>query len=199
MEQESSTQVDKIVKDAKPTEDPVKKEESANPNKPQLPSAKLLLSAAQKENDYEIDRKKTLETRASIFVAFSGVLFTLITKIMDFNYFKNVQPVEFISYATVFGVFFLLPFLLLLVSVYCFLHVIIVKKYSRFDLIGFDESSATLTEEQTAFYLMEKYRDVVSVNYLMNNKKSIYFLVGVISIGVAALLIAGMYLIAFVR
>jgi hypothetical protein len=199
MEQESNKQADQTIEDTKPTEDPAKKEESLIANNPPLPSAKLLLSTTQKENDYEIDRKKTLETRSGIFVAFSGVLFTLITKIMDSNYFKNVQPAEFISKAVVFGVFFLIPFLLLLVSVYCFLHVIIVKKYARFDLIGFDESSATLTEEHTAFYLMEKYRDVVHVNCLLNDKKSVYFLVGVICIGIAALLIAGMCLIAFVR
>lgn len=174
--------------------DEIKKEET-----PSLPSAKLLLATAQKENDYEIDRKKTFETRAGIFIAFSGVLFTLLIKIMDSNYFKNVQPAEFTSYAIVFCVFFLIPFLLLLVSVYCFLHVVIAKKYHRFDLTGFDADSASLKEEQAAFYLMERYRDIVNNNHHVNTKKSIFFLVGVICIGVSALLITCMFLIAFVQ
>ncbi|HEY2491725.1 MAG TPA: hypothetical protein VGI33_02180 [Paenibacillus sp.] len=164
-----------------------------------LPSAKLLLATAQKENDYEIDRKKTFETRSGIFIGFSGVLFTLLSRVMDFDIFKNVQPTKFISYALLFGIFFLLPLILLIISVYCFLHVIIVKKYTRFDLTGFDSDSAALTEEQSAFYLMEKYRDVVNINSKVNDTKSIFFLIGVLCIGCSALLISSMYIISYMN
>lgn len=163
-----------------------------------LPSAKLLLAVAQKENDYEIDRKKTFETRSAVFIAFTGVLITLMTKIMDSKYFDNVQPADFITYAIKFGLFVMLPSILLVVAVYCFLYVIIARKYDRFDLAGFERATAKLPEEQSALFLMEKYRDVVNKNCKVNHRKSIYFMIGVISIGVAALLTATMAFIAFI-
>ncbi|WP_338842169.1 hypothetical protein [Paenibacillus glucanolyticus] len=163
-----------------------------------LPSAKLLLSVAQKENDYEIDRKKTFETRSAVFIAFTGVLITLITKIMDSKYFDNVQSTDFISYAIKFGVFLLFPSILLVGAVYCFLYVIIARKYDRFDLAGFEKDTAKLPEEQSALFLMEKYRDVVNKNCKVNNRKSVYFMIGVITIGIAALLIGVMTFIVFV-
>lgn len=167
-------------------------------NNDNLPSAKLLLSVAQKENDYEIDRKKTFETRSAVFVAFTGVLITLITKIMESKYFDNVQPAEFISYAIKFGLFLLFPSILLIVAVYCFLYVMIPRSYVRFNLDGFEKQAAKLPEEQSALYLMEKYRDVVNTNSIVNTRKSVYFRIGVITIGVAALLVGLMTFIVFV-
>ncbi|MCR8845301.1 hypothetical protein NQ117_16575 [Paenibacillus sp. SC116] len=167
-------------------------------NNDKLPSAKLLLSVAQKENDYEIDRKKTFETRSAVFVAFTGVLITLITKIIESKYFDNVQPAEFISYAIKFGLFLLLPSILLIVAVYCFLYVMIPRSYVRFDLEGFEKQTAKLPEEQSALFLMEKYRDVVNTNSIVNTRKSVYFRIGVITIGVAALLVGVMTFIVFV-
>jgi len=161
-----------------------------------FPSAKLLLSITQKENDYEIDRKKTFETRSAVFVAFSGVLFTLLIKVLESDYFKNVQPTDFIPRAVVFG-FFLFSSLLLLVSIYCFFYVIIAKKYARFDLDGFEEDSAIRDEDESAFHLMERYRDVVINNCKINDKKSVYFIVGVICIGVSALFTVLMTFTAF--
>lgn len=172
--------------------------EEKDQQKHDLTSAKVLLTAAQKEYEYETDRKKTLETRAGVFVAFSGLLVTLITRVMDFEYFKDVQPDEFISYAVIFGLFLMIPFLCLLVSLFCFVHVIIVKKYSRLNISIFDEEMAKLPEEEMTFYLMEKYQEIVFNNRPLNNRKSKYFLVGSITTGVAAFLLATMYLIVFV-
>lgn len=163
-----------------------------------LPSAKLLLSVAQKENDYEIDRKKTFETRSAVFIAFAGVVITMITKIMDSKYFDNVQPTDFITYAIKFGLFLLLPSILLVVAIYCLLYVMIPRSYIRFDLDGFGKQTAKLPEEQSALFLMEKYRDVVNTNSNVNTKKSIYFRIGVITLGVAALLVGVMTFIVFV-
>jgi hypothetical protein len=167
--------------------------------KAELTSAKVLLASAQKEYEYEIDRKKTLETRSGVFIAFSGVLFTIITKTLDLDYFKNVRSEEFYSHAVVFSIFFMLPLLLMLFSVYCFIRVIIVKKYSRLDVSMFTEKLAKLPEMEMSFYLMEKYQEIIQINRPINTKNSNYFLRGTKTIGVAAFLIVSMYLIGSIN
>lgn len=181
-------------------EEPEKEENSDKSDSESVvsyPSAKLLLAITQKENDYEIDRKKTFETRSAVFVAFSGVLFTLLTKVLESDYFKNVQPTDFIPRATVFGCLLVSGFLLI-VSIFCFFHVIIAKRYARFDLDGFEEDTAIRNEEESAFHLMERYRDVVNNNCKINDRKSSYFVIGVMCIGVSALLTVIMTFMAFV-
>jgi hypothetical protein len=199
IEQDEVSKVEDVESDTETQEETVENnnEDGSKNEDVRFPSARLLLSVAQKENDYEIDRKKTFDTRSAVLIAFTGVLITQLTKIMESTYFKNVQPTEFISYAVLFGLFFLLPLVLLLVAIYCFLYVIIVRKYARFDLVGFEKETAKLSEEQIALYMMEKYRDVVNNNCKVNDRKSVYFLVGVVCLGVAAFLTVCMTIIAF--
>ncbi|MEX3615466.1 hypothetical protein [Paenibacillus glucanolyticus] len=163
-----------------------------------MPSAKLMLSVAQKEYEYEVDRKKTLETRAGIFVAFVGVMFAFIARNADIVIFNNINQTQFMLYALIFGLFFLIPVLLLLASLYCFIHVIVTKKYLRVDLKNFNENRAQLKEEISALKIMNAYVKVVALNTEQNDIKSKYFSIGVITTGIASALIVLMYLISFI-
>ncbi|CAH1201381.1 hypothetical protein PAECIP111893_01594 [Paenibacillus plantiphilus] len=156
-----------------------------------------MLGIAQKEYEYEVDRKKTLETRAGIFLAFIGVLFTLISRSIDTSMFSSFQGNHFVLYATIYGLFLLIPILLLLVSLYCFVHVIITKKYTRLELKDFNDTRAKLTEEESAVRNMKAYVKVVSTNTEKNDTKTKYFNTGVLCTAVAAVLIILLYIITF--
>lgn len=168
-----------------------KKEES----KVEYPSAKLMLGIAQKEYEYEVDRKKTLETRSGIYVAFIGVMFTFVTKNVDITMFTTVPQNFFMVYALLFGLFYLIPLLLLTFAFYCFTHVIISKTYARLDMKNFNENRAQLSEDKAALKIMSYYKETVTVNTERNDKKSKYFNYGVKSTGIAAALILLLFII----
>jgi hypothetical protein len=163
-----------------------------------LSSSKLMLAIAQKEYEYEVDRKKTFETRAGIFVAFIGVMFTFVSKNIDFAVFTDVPQSRFMLYAVLLGLFYLIPLLLLIFSFYCFTNVIISKTYTRLDMKNFNETRAQLSEDKFAFKIMNYYKEVVKVNTQRNDIKGRYFNYGVTCTGIASGLILILYLISVI-
>jgi hypothetical protein len=163
----------------------------------EYPAAKLMLSIAQKEYEYEVDRKKTLETRAGIFVAFTGVVLTFLSNNLKTSFFKSIGEDQFILYATIFAVFFVIPIILLLVALYSFVHVIITKPYTRIELKDFNDSHAKLKEDVTAVRYAKAYVKIVSLNSEKNNKKTKYFNTGVICTSISSVLLILFYFITF--
>lgn len=190
----------KICSDGQKNQDSITSEkyDSTEKKSPEMkyPSAKLLLSVIQKENDIEIDRKKALETRAGIFMGFSGALLAFFTKNIDFSFFNNVNPSQFMLFASLFAILFLGPIILLLIGVYNFIRVIATKEYKRIGLGGFSEDIAQQLEDETALQLMEAYRDVVESNGKSNEDKTKFFRRGIFGISIATALMLIMYIIS---
>lgn len=161
-----------------------------------LPSANLMLSVAQKEYEYEVERKNTLENRAGIFLAFVGVVLTFISQTINKDFFDAIPQNQFVVFAVLVACFLIIPLILLLASLYFFVHVIVTKEYTRIELKSFNEERAKLKEETVAFKTMSSYIKVVAINGNKNNKKSKYFNCGVICSSVATFLIIIMYFIA---
>lgn len=162
--------------------------------KDEFTSAKLMLGVIQKENDLEADRKKTIETRVSALLAFSGVLLLFFTNKADLSFLKDVAYDNFYRHYIIFTVFFVVPLLTLISSILFFVRVLSTREYKRLGLGGFHETNAHLSEDEAAMKLIINYREAIKLNSTENDKKTQLFKRGIYCLAFSLIMVIGMFI-----
>jgi len=152
----------------------------SNINITKFPSGELLLSVIQKEYDYELSRKSTLETRA-------GIVLTIIISMLTFAVTKIKIDFSALSISNVSIVVLLFTFLLatifcvvsLFLSITLLTNVLLTKEYSRLDLKDFKEEYGEYAKDIIAMALTEEYKSIVTANQIVNNLKAKHYKTGV--------------------
>ena len=146
-------------------------------------SAKLLLEAIQKEYEYDINKLSDLYSRTGIILAVLTVYLGYVLSNSDyFTFFKTSQNKEIgCTENIVLNLLYFFSIVLVFVSGYCFFKVLITASYNRLDPTkGFNQTIANQSEEENAFYLMQRYAEIVLCNKPRVDKKYTYYKIGII-------------------
>lgn len=162
-----------------------------------FPSAEVLLSAIQKEYEFELSRKKDLETRAGIFLPLIIALCTFI--LSNFNardlFQFNLEQAD-IVYTIVTVLIILTKFICLILALLYFIKVLIVYRYERIDLKEFTEELAEHEKDVIEMSLINIYRDIVEKNQTVNDKKAIYYTKGIYYLIGFVILMLGLFILS---
>ncbi|MED1795160.1 hypothetical protein [Brevibacillus nitrificans] len=140
-------------------------------------SGKLLLSTMQKENDLEIDNKKTLETRASTLIAFVGVILVLFINNFNLSVLDKIE--SRLLYAIIFILTLVIPLASFGTTLYNLFRVMDTRPYRRINLINKDlVSLSDLTEEEVALRFSRAYQEGLKENVTTNDQKKRNFKIG---------------------
>lgn len=154
------------------------------------PSAELMLSVLQKEYEYEINRKNSLESRAGILLTFTGALLVLLSsslKLPDFNEIEIKTFYEALPYVFILFINIII-IALLIVTIIILFSVISIRTYNRIEIKGFNEANAKENLHIIALDLMKSYKDVLNYNIEVNNKKAKLFNLGVLLITISIII-----------
>ncbi|OAJ75161.1 hypothetical protein AYJ08_05975 [Brevibacillus sp. SKDU10] len=159
----------------KPTEDPAQSQHL------ETLSSKLLLSILQKENDLEVDSKKTIETRSGVLMGFVGVILVFFLNNFNFTILNKIQS-HFI-YTIIFIISLLFPLISFGFTFYYFIKAIDTREYLRIDLTtkNLDKLSKE-KEEKLALDLSIVYQNSLKQTIIANHSKKNLFKKGVYSI-----------------
>ncbi|WP_416420561.1 hypothetical protein ACLZHR_09625 [Priestia aryabhattai] len=149
-----------------------------------FPSGEILLSAVQKEYDYEQARKVALETRAGILIPFAAAVLTFAVSYIKISDLKKIKII-FVTDAFLYFFYLLLALIAiasLIVSLFFLMKVFIASKYNRLSIGEFDMNYGMEKKDEVAIALASKYRDIIHHNQKVNNKKTKDYQIGVYAI-----------------
>lgn len=124
-------------------------------------SAKVLLEVIHKENDRVYDIKKQLESRAAVFIAFSGALLAIF-----FNKIEVAQVIK-LPCGSILLVSFVFSFS---ICIYGFIKVIQTRKYEGLDVKVLDKKLARRDEKLVSLILVNTYVGIIE-SYIQENEK----------------------------
>ncbi|MGD7054762.1 hypothetical protein [Sutcliffiella horikoshii] len=147
------------------------------------PSGELLLSVIQKEYDYELTRKTTLESRAGIVLTLSiSILTFIVTNInIDKLFLLDTSKVDAVVLITLFLIITLIAICSIVTSIFFLIRVLLTYEYRRLELKDFNKEYGVYEKDIIAMALTEEYRNVVSANQKVNNDKTNFYKIGVYS------------------
>jgi hypothetical protein len=146
-------------------------------------SARLLLEAIQKEYEYDINKLSDLYSRTGIIIAVLTVYLGYVLSNSDYFTFFRTSLVQKIGCTEniILNCLYFCSIVFVFVSGYYFLKVLITASYIRLDPSkGFNQTIADQPEEENAFYLMQRYTEIVLNNKPTVDKKTRYYKLGII-------------------
>lgn len=159
------------------------------------PSANLLLSVIQKENEYEAERSRGLENRTGIFLAFAGALLIFLSSNFDISEFKMVE-VDSLNDAyplVLIIILFIVTWIALITSIIYFIRVISTQENFRLETKEFTKENAKDQKTTIAAELMIDYGEIIRHNNKNNDKKVVLYKKGIYLIMIAVIMTSFMY------
>ena len=153
-------------------------------------SAKLLLEVIQKEYDNDINKLSELYSRTGIFIAVIAAYLGFIFSNNDYFTFFRTSTIQSVGCIEniVLNFTYASASILTFLSGYNFFSVLLTSQYVRLDSAkGFDENTAKNDENINAFYLMQRYSEVVLLNKPVVDKKTRHYKYGAIFLGMSIL------------
>ncbi|MQR93681.1 hypothetical protein [Fictibacillus phosphorivorans] len=147
------------------------------------PSGELLLSVIQKEYDYELARKSTLETRSGVVLTLSlSILTFVVTNIkMDKLLLLDTSKVMTIIFISFFILTVIISIGSLITSLILLIKVLLTYEYRRLELDDFNEEYGSFQKDIIAMALTKEYKNIVTANQKVNNDKTKFYRFGVYS------------------
>lgn len=143
------------------------------------PSADILLAMIQSEYNIEASRKRDIETRTGVLIAFLGALIGFYATAVDFSIFKKAtSSMEYFGFIFL-AIIYISPFLMFILSMRNFLKVLQTKTYQSISTDGISKEIAEKPKDEVAFKLAETYKLAVIDNEKANNEKAYQFRKGI--------------------
>lgn len=137
-------------------------------------SAKLLLEAIEKEYDNDLNKLSDLYSRTGIFIALITVyLGFVLSNDSCFTFFKTASNQAIgCTENIILNIMYSIAMIFIILSGYRLFNVLLTAPYSRLDPSkGFNETTSHNPEDLNAYYLMQRYTEVVLRNRPVVNKK----------------------------
>ncbi|WP_173915967.1 hypothetical protein [Halobacillus sp. Marseille-Q1614] len=158
-------------------------------------SSEFILSILLKEYEFELHRKNTIESRTGILITLSSGLLTFaiskieLSKIDALNMELTSNKIFLILYALLaLGTLFFW-----LCSTVLSVIVLVALRYKRFDVGALKEEHEINKVDVMASSFLELYKEILSKNQAINNKKALFFNLSLIAVVLTVPTTIGLY------